>query len=199
MAAQNQYVYQLNAFPHRAYNENRLRDEVRTVAGISKRLTSLLRSSTVRGALVFTFERELSAPEKILLDGVVAAHQDDDHHLPSLKQERFIRIDSKTRLLISKGFLFGGKRFSLSDNAQKTLLGLEALADNPNMQYPVLYNALNDADGSISLNNATDIHAFFLTAMAAFRQAWDSGTALKEAVRQASTIEAVHAIVDDRS
>jgi hypothetical protein len=194
----NKYTYPLTAFQDKAVNDMRLREEVKAVSGITTQLVFISRDPDQRAAVVFIFQKELSAGEKTLLDGVVAAHRGDQNHLPTLKKVRYQQIDFKTKSLIAKGFLFAGKVHSLSDNAQKTLLGLDQLRNDSMMTYPVKVNALNDADGSAVLADANDVHAFFLTAIGTVRTHWDSGTVLKDAVRDATTVDAVKAIADNR-
>ncbi len=59
------------------------------------------------------------------------------------------------------------------------------------------YNTLDDM-GAVSLANAQEVRNFFLTALATYRAAIDSGSALKAQVRAASTEAEVDAVVDDR-
>jgi hypothetical protein len=192
------YTYEYSSFPNRTYSGPRLNSEIETSLGSSKKVITLRPTSPSARGVTVTFAAALTQEEKAKLDAVIAAHVSDANHLPTLKKRMFVFIDKKTRDLIARGFEFGGMHFSLTDNAQKTLLGLKALCDDPTMTYPVRYNALNDEDGSILLNNATDVCNIFLSGHRAFRLAWDSGTDLKERIRAATTLEELKRIIDTR-
>lgn len=117
--------------------------------------------------------------------------------LPTLKEEKFAAIDKRTGELIEAGFLFGGKRHSLSQKAQTTYTGLYAVRAEPLLSYPVKVNTLDDS-GSTLLGSAADVQAFYLTAVGTYRAYLDAGTALKDAVRAATTVAEVAAIADGR-
>jgi hypothetical protein len=126
------------------------------------------------------------------LDALVAANP-----LDGLKVDRYEEIDERTEELISQGFIFAGKLFSLSDNAQINILGLEQVKDDPAMTYPINYGAKDSGD-YVVLADAAAMHGLFLTALGTKRARLDSGRALKTAIGAATTLAEVDAIVDDR-
>ena len=122
-------------------------------------------------------------------DGIVA-----------LQEAKNREIDERTTELIEQGFQYPpstGLIFSLSQVAQKNLLGLQSAADNPAFAYPVEWNSIDD-EGVYSIPDATTAHNFYLTALGTIRAWKDSGTALKDQVRAATTPAEVAAVVDNR-
>lgn len=117
--------------------------------------------------------------------------------LPALKQAKFDAIDDRTEALIAEGFVYTGKRHSLSQNAQTTYTGLYAVRAEAALIYPVKVNTIDDADFS-QLANAAEVQIFYLTAVGTYRAHLDSGTALKDTVRAATTAAAVAAVIDVR-
>lgn len=117
--------------------------------------------------------------------------------LAGLKARKFTAIDSKTDYLISLGFSYSSKQFSLSAEAQSRLNGVFQLRDDPSMVYPVTWNTKDDND-YVELADSAAVRDFYLAAVAAYRGPIDSGTALKEQVRVASTVAEVNAIYDPR-
>jgi hypothetical protein len=126
------------------------------------------------------------------LDAVVAAHS-----LAAAKVIKHRAIDVKTSALIAVGFTFAGKTFSLSQNAQSNLIGLDLTRLDVALVYPITYNTKDDMD-THSLANAVDVHNLYLTALGTYRAHLDSGTALKDQVRAAATVAAVDAVADVR-
>jgi len=118
--------------------------------------------------------------------------------LNSAKQDRYNNIDAKTDLIIGRGFVFSGMTFSTSMEAQARMLGMLILSTNPLLQYPIIWNNLDDT-GAITLPDAAMVQSFVLTGIGYYRAAIDSGSTLKAAVRGAVDIAAVRAIVDTRS
>lgn len=120
----------------------------------------------------------------------------DNLQLPGLKDGRYQQIDAKTEEVISRGFTFGGTVLSLSMAAQTNIANAFIAKDL--LTYPLRWNALNDEDEPISLANAAAVTAMYGTALAAKRAALDAGTALKDEVREATTVAELDAIVDTR-
>jgi len=126
--------------------------------------------------------------------GVVSAHAGVDA-LAAAKEAKFDEIDRRTDELINLGFTFGGDTFSLKQDTLPTLNGLwNARAA---ITYPVKYNT-SDNSSFVLLNNSTDVESFYFSAVGTFRSREDSGTILKDAVRAATTVAQVDAIVDPR-
>lgn len=150
--------------------------------------------------VTIAFVDDLSAPEIVSLDAVVAGHEGSSHTVDKAKQHKIGEIDTKTSELIGLGFEFppaSGIMFSLSANGQKTIMAMELAKDDPSFGYPIKYNSKKD-DAVASIGDAVTAHDFFLIALGTVRAHLDSGTALKDAVRAAATVAEVEAIVDPR-
>jgi len=148
--------------------------------------------------IVLDFNDALTGPETTTLDGTVSSHQAAGQALERAKSLKITSIDLRTRELIDEGFEFpptSGDLYSLSTKGQLTLLGLDAA--RADLTYPVEYNKKDDKGKGIIPDNVT-AHNFFLSAVATARAHLDSGTALKDQVRAASTVAAVDAVVDSR-
>ena len=117
--------------------------------------------------------------------------------LAGYKAYRFKEIDIRTGELVANGFAYNGYVFSLSQNAQINILGMDEVRNDPAMSYPIEYSTIDDL-GHYSVVDATDLHNMYLTALGT-KKAWvDSGTTLKDAVRAATTDSEVQAIIDNR-
>ena len=160
-----------------------LQDEIFAV------IPTVLSIDTSHSAVDIYFSAE---PDDAILDGVIAAHG-----LSGTKGVKIDAIDARTRELVAEGFQFSGQTFSLSASAQSTLLGLNAVRDDPALTYPIIYNNLDDT-GVLSITDSTMMRNFFLTALGTCRAKIDSGTSLKEQVHAATTVAQVNAIVDNR-
>jgi hypothetical protein len=120
--------------------------------------------------------------------------------LTLLKQHRILEIDRRTRELFAAGFVYppgSGIRYSLSTQSQFNLEVVDRNRLALEMTYPVIWNRLND-DGTVSLDDAIELHGFYLTALGTGRGILDGGTVLKAAVRSATTIAEVEAVEDTR-
>ena len=127
--------------------------------------------------------------------------------LAALKHERYMEIDGKTTALIASGFSFAGKVFSLSEQAQKNMLGVLTAVVNAKasgtlpqfeaMFFPLTFNTLDDLSVH-EVATAADFENFYNTAMGTVRAHLDGGTGLKNAVRAAADAAAVNAVVDER-
>ena len=121
--------------------------------------------------------------------------------LPVQKKRREAAIDKLTGdLIVSNGFEFppgSGQIFSMSNDAQTNLIGLDSGRNDPNVAYPIEFNFQDDS-GTFMVQNAATVHMMYLVAMGTKRAWVDSGTALKKAVRSASDQTELDAIIDDR-
>lgn len=115
--------------------------------------------------------------------------------LEELKAYKYREIDNKTGKLISQGFTYSGTIFSMSANAQANLLGTYTARDL--LTYPFDWNAKDDSS-TYGIADATEMSSFFMTALATKKAHQDSGTVLKNQVRDAVDVAAVNAIVDNR-
>jgi len=134
--------------------------------------------------------------DKPAVDAVVAAHVGCDS-LYAYKSIKFAKIDGKTYSLIENGFQYANKTFSLSQHAQAKLVGVHQVRDDPMMTYPIKWNTKDDND-YYSISDIDDLHLFYMTAVGTYKAHVDSGTALKDLVRAATSKAEVDAIVDPR-
>jgi hypothetical protein len=139
------------------------------------------------------FDVELSAADKTSLDALVLAHNPTS--LDKYKTAKNDAIDTRTGELIAAGHTYLGKVFSLSERAQINLLGLDNSKDE--LTYPISYSTKDNTD-KISLADATEVHAFYLNALATKKAHLDSGNALIDQVNAATDKAGVDAVIDNR-
>lgn len=120
-----------------------------------------------------------------------------DLSLDDYKKLRYAEIDARTGELISEGFTYQSKVFSLSQNAQINILALDETRNDPALTYPINYNTIDDMD-SYDVVDATDLHSMYLTALSTKKGHIDSGTAIKTNIRNSLTKAEVDAIIDNR-
>lgn len=132
--------------------------------------------------------------------GTDLSHYTAIDNLGPLRAAKIAEIDARTEELIAQGFEFppaSGQRFSLSTNAQRTLLAADVMRDDPSFTYPVNWNTLDDT-GVLTVADSATLHNFVLTAVGTVRSILDAGTALKDAVRAATSRAEIDAVVDNR-
>lgn len=140
---------------------------------------------------------DLTGPEQTAIDGVVSAHT-TNQTLDEYKLDKIGQIDLRTQQLVDLGFEYpasSGQMFGLSVSSQLLLLGLVVSKDF--LPFPVKYNSL-DGLSVISLPNVSEVNNFFGTAVAIVKARQDSGTALKDLVRAATSTAEVDAVEDTR-
>ena len=130
-----------------------------------------------------------------LLDTIIASH--DSTGLVHFKELKIQKIDAKSEKLINDGFMFDNVRFSLSHNAQLNLIGLYHSRDATVMQYPISYNSKDDTI-VYAISDAATLEAIYFTAFGAKKSILDAGTALKQQVRDATTVAEINAVHDNR-
>lgn len=111
------------------------------------------------------------------------------------KKNRFSEIDKRTGELIDMGFTYDSKLFSLSNNAQLNLLGIDIKRNDGIL--PITFNTIDDLD-EITFSTAADVDNFFMAALGTKKAHLDSGTALKLQVRNAIDKATVDAVIDNR-
>lgn len=119
--------------------------------------------------------------------------------LDALKKEKVAAIDARTVRLIRSGFAFAGKRFSMSDAAQRNWIALSSDMANSLLPFPLTVSTIDES--SHVLASADELKAFFgayLLYQADPAQPLGAGRALKERLAAAATVEEVEAIADDR-
>ncbi len=128
----------------------------------------------------------------------------DAARLSGYKTAKVTAVDAKTDELIALGFTFDSMQFSLSLGAQMKMVGTHQIKDALALTYPINWNSIDDEDvyaigaGTDHAADAAILDAFYLTGLGTLRAHLDSGTALKDSVRAATTIAAVDAVVDSR-
>ena len=132
---------------------------------------------------------------QVLLDDTILNHIDIS--LTEYKTTKNNAIDTRTGELISNGYVYAGKTFSLSGNAQTNILALFATKGHPALVYPIQYSTIDDV-GTYDVLNATDVENMYLTALGTKRAHLDSGTSLKNQVRAAIDKAGVDAVIDNR-
>lgn len=125
------------------------------------------------------------------LDNIILTH----NPIEFIKSLRYKEIDEKTELLINNGYIYSGIVFSLSDNAQKNLLG--AYSAKELLTYPFSWNSKDDTT-TYEITDVIDMTNFFMTALSTKKSHQDSGSAIKEQIRNCNTIEQVNSIIDNR-
>ena len=188
-------LFPLSTFVDKQYNPTRLSNEIKA-AFPNMGPFRVEHAPDDRNKMSVTTNKALSSAEMTALGAVLSAHASDARHLPTVKDKKFATIDAKTKRLIDQGFVYNSVRHSLSENMQKNLLGAMLIRDNPAI-FPIKFNSLDDSADTV-ISNKTDLEAMYLAAMTALRTAWDAGTAIKDQVRAATTVEQVSAVTDPR-
>jgi len=111
------------------------------------------------------------------------------------KKKKNKAIDQKTGVLISAGFSFNSKTFSLSSDAQRNWAEIHTNKDSANIPDPVPVTTVDDEEYLLA---KTDMDSFYWTGFAVIKGHLDSGRALKLQVKAATTIAGVQAVVDNR-
>ena len=135
--------------------------------------------------LTIGFSQSLTASQKTILDDIISNYSHD--HLLANKEIKNREVDRRTQELISEGFLYDGKRFSLSQEAQLNWLGLQSYSP------PVEVTTIDDKAYSVA-----DINLFVQAAASTKQSHLDSGRILKQQVLTATTQQELDAIVDNR-
>ena len=150
----------------------------------------------IKGDSLTIMGSELSSEP--ILDSIIQNH--DAFGLKTHKNNKIDEIDIKTGELIALGFEFpsaSGMRFSLSQSAQINISALYQSKDDPAITYPITYNTIDDLT-TFAIPNAETLYGMYLTALATKKAHLDSGTALKNQVRAATTKAEVDLIIDNR-
>lgn len=133
-------------------------------------------------------------------DGSMLSHYISVEELGPLKTQRMNEIDARTDQLFEQGFQYppdSGKVFSLSVRSQLKITNAWLARDEPGFTYPVRWNTRDNTDAH-EMADATALNAFYMTAIGTARAYCDSGTALKDQIRAATTSAEVNAVVDNR-
>ena len=138
--------------------------------------------------------RELNVLEKI--ESVEIAQSVTPSELDILKCLQLFKIDAKSQRLISNGFSHGGQMFSLSLNAQSNWNALLTIHLAGMLAFP--HNVTTKDDHIYVIADAVELVAFIGAAMGTVESHLESGRALKTATNNATTVEQLIAVVDNR-
>ncbi len=133
-------------------------------------------------------------------DGSAIEHYSQIEEIAPLQTSRMDEIDLKTRELIAGGFTYppnSGQVFSLSLRSQAKIIATHNARVDPLLRFPQRWNT-NDNKGVVTIPSKEGLHAFYMTAMGTVRIHLDSGTALKDQIRAATTRAEVDAVIDNR-
>lgn len=148
------------------------------------------------GAMYVYFDSEPDEEHKTEIENYYNSISQNDW-LDSYKLSKIDEINFKTEELIKLGYYYSGKVFSLSTNAQTNILALYTSRNDSQIIYPIEYNTLNDLE-SFMIQDSSDIESLYLTALGTKKAHLDSGTILKNLVRDAINQEEVNSIIDNR-
>jgi hypothetical protein len=141
---------------------------------------------------------ELRAGSEVVIERDIKENIDNvstELSLDNYKLLKYNAIDRRTGELISQGFAYANKQFSLSQNAQ---INISALNQTRNeLTYPINYNTIDDLD-IYDVVDATDMNNMYMTALVVKKGHLDSGTALKNQVRAATTSIEIDSVIDNR-
>ena len=107
----------------------------------------------------------------------------------------YAKIGQRTDELIALGHTYLGMQFSTSTETRTTVLAMIQSRDS--LAYPIRFNSLDDS-GYVDLASAAEVVAFYENGVGTVRARLDSGTALKDQVRAATTLAELDAVVDPR-
>ena len=142
------------------------------------------------------FNTEPSETEK---NEIITYYNNITHNdwIDSYRVQKFAEINNNTGSLIELGYTYSGHTFSLSEKAQTNILALYSTKDDPHLIYPILFNTKDDLDTFVVVD-ANEISNMYFTALATKKAHLDSGTVLKDQIRNAVTIAEIDAIQDNR-
>ncbi len=164
------------------------------IVGSGPYSTNFIGVSVTGGSVKVIFDEDPNSSDKLVIDGVLAAH---DQTLQAAKTAKAVAIDTKTSQLIDGGFVYSEKTFSLSLDSQAVMAACQLLKDDGSFVYPVKMNNIDNTD-VYSVVDSVDMNALYVAAITAMRSFSDSGTALKDAVRAAINVAEVDAVIDNR-
>lgn len=139
--------------------------------------------------------------DEAALDALVAAHKSDVDYLTAAKLGKIIQIINRTQELIDTGvFAYSGKVFSLDPKARTQYLTMNMFKDRlPSTVRLITADGLDFLEVSMALYPVTDnVKPFVEAAVDAAITIAEAGNDLIESVQEASTVEEVAAVVDDR-
>lgn len=117
--------------------------------------------------------------------------------LDSYKGQKLEEINNNTDELIKAGYTYSGHTFSLSEKAQTNILALYSTKDDSTLIYPIVFNTIDDLN-TFEAGDAATIANMYYSALATKKGHLDTGTALKNQIRNAATVAEVDLVQDNR-
>lgn len=130
--------------------------------------------------------------EQAAVEAVLANHD-------ALRPKRYAEIDARTAELIAQGFEWpasSGGLMSLSISAQMKLEAMRNAADA--LAYPVVLSRKSAKSSEYNVADATELRAIADAGALHVAAVVDAGAKLKAAIRAATTLSEVNAVVDER-
>lgn len=123
----------------------------------------------------------------------------DAQALREAKQQKLIRIDTRTEELVAAGFYDASraKRFRIDDSAMVRYTGVWITRNDPGALLPYAVSTYENDDVE-TLSNSAQVNDFFFDMQAGLRAVTDSGVPLKQQVVAATTLAEVAAVEDTR-
>lgn len=147
----------------------------------------------------FAFDATLTEEEESTLEDVVTTYKNGI--LSRARKLKIEEIDGNTDVLAESGFEFppsSGQKYSLSQISQINILGAYTFRNEPEFTYQLNWGTIKD-DGEFNFQNASEVRSFAICALGRVRYLRESGEALKQAARNATTLEELNAITDSRT
>ncbi len=162
---------------------------------LAKGLTGYSHTTTDVGSVTFWFDPS-QAEQDAAGVAVLQALVDNYDPMVDARRVKMAQIDHKTIELISKGFVYSGKTFSLSDNAEKKLITWRIKADGGDATTRTAPTI--DNGDTHTLIDAAAVIAFTDAAFDVIQGHIDTGEALRASVRAAADQDAIDAVADTR-
>lgn len=145
----------------------------------------------IKNGSVFSFDHQLSSDEKNsfyegTLEGTFERVAESYDPLPELKQELYAKIDGYIQSEIIKGFVYNGKTFSMSINAQINWSNILLI---PNANFPL---ALMTIDEELVQLPLEEKQSFYQASLNHKYSKLQLGHSLKTAVKNFTTIEEIN-------
>jgi hypothetical protein len=117
--------------------------------------------------------------------------------LEHFRKIKYDQINQKSQDLIAKGFIYNSKVFSLSRYMQLNLANAVQLSNMQILTFPLTFSTIDDTGNEI-LSNPSMLNSFYAIAYGTVGQILTSGGDLKQQVREATTIQAIKTVQDNR-
>lgn len=143
--------------------------------------------------LALMFADDLTSEQILTLDTIISNHNPEI--LEELKNKRRKEIDERTTEIVAEGISFNGVVISGSVESQSRIMG--AFIAGANAPFPLRWMSQDDTT-YIDITDASMMAALFYTGLGTLKSKIDTGTTLKVAIIEATTIEEVNNIIDPR-